>query len=95
MNEKSFLVLLGDGATDRYRLSCQIERGQVIVFLVQYEAFIDDTWHPHRDLLRPGRAEEKTEFRNRSNAEVLTLGQEDIKKNWRLYRERFVQELKR
>jgi hypothetical protein len=105
MNEKSFLVLLGESATDRYRLSCRVDKGRVTVFLVQYEAFIDGVWHavvrydtahgfPHRDLLHPSAAGEKTEFPNRSNAEVLTLGQEDIKRNWQSYRERFVLEMK-
>jgi len=106
MNEKSFLVLLGDDTADRYRLTCQIEKGQVIAFVLQYEALIDGEWRaivrydtahgfPHRDLLHPNRAEEKTEFPNRSNAQVLTWGQDDIKRNWRAYRERYVQELRK
>ena len=105
MNEKSFLVLLGDSDADRYRLTCQVDKGQVTVFVVQYEAFIDGIWQaivrydtahgfPHRDLLHPYKATEKTDFPNRSKAEVLTLGQEDIKRNWRAYRERYERELR-
>jgi hypothetical protein len=105
MGEKSFLVLLGDSSIDRYRLACRSEKGHVAVFRVQYEAFIDGAWHeivrydtahgfPHRDLVHPDGPEDKTEYRNRSNAEVLTLGQEDIKSNWRTYRERYEREMK-
>ena len=105
MNEKSFLVLLGESVLDRYRLVCRVDKGRVTIFLVQYEALIDGEWRaivrydaahgfPHRDLLHPNRPEDKTEFPNRSNAEVLTLGQEDIKRNWRMYREHYEQELK-
>lgn len=100
MGEKSFVVPLGESDSDRYRLYCQTERGNVIVFKVQYEAFIDGQWHPivrydtahgfpHRDLLHPDRPAEKTEYPGRSNAEVLTLGQEDIKRNWQTYRARY------
>lgn len=106
MNEKSFLVLLGDSIQDRYRFSCQTTKGRVAIFLVQYEAFIDGEWHavvrydtahgfPHRDLLHPNQAEEKTEFQNYTNAEVLSLGQEDIKRNWQTYRAHYEQEMKK
>ena len=106
MGEKRFLVLLGEGAVDRYRLLCTTEKSQVVLFSVQYEAFIDGVWYaivrydtahdyPHRDLLHPNAPEEKTEYPGRSNAEVLTLGQEDIKRNWRTYRERYEREMKK
>ncbi|MEA3345151.1 MAG: hypothetical protein U9Q78_02720 [Chloroflexota bacterium] len=54
-----------------------------------------DTAHgfPPRDLLHPNRPEEKTEYPGRSNAEVLTLGQEDIKRNWRTYRAQYEKEM--
>lgn len=105
MNEKSFLVLLGDSTTDRYRFYCRIENRQITVFLVQYEAFIDERWraivrydtahgYPHRDLLHPDGTATKTFYPNRSNAEVLTLGQEDIKRNWSIYRNGYEQELR-
>ena len=104
MGEKSFVVPLGDSDADRYRLYCRTERDLVVVFRVQYEAFIQGEWRPivrydaahgfpHRDLLHPREATEKKEFPGRSNAEILTLGQEDIKRNWRTYRERYEREM--
>lgn len=106
MGEKSFIVLLGDSTTDGYGLYCQTEKGQVTIFRVQYEAYIDSEWRavlrydtahgfPHRDLLHPHHPEDKTAFPNRSNAEILTLGQEDIKRNWKAHRARYEEELKK
>ena len=104
MGEKSFVVPLGKSDSDRYRLYCMTEKGQVVVFRVQYEAFIDGEWRaivrydtahgfPHRDLLHPSRPEDKLEYPDWSNAEVLTLGQEDIKRNWKIYRVQFEREM--
>jgi len=104
LGEKSFVVPLGESDCDRYRLYCMTERGQVVVFRVQYEAFIDGEWRaivrydtahgfPHRDLLHPNQPGEKTEYPGRSNAEVLTLGQEDIKRHWQTYRAQYEEEM--
>ncbi|MBI3914586.1 MAG: hypothetical protein HY327_10445 [Chloroflexi bacterium] len=92
MGEKSFVVLLGNDLMDRYRLSCETESGKVVLFRVQDEALIGNEWRaivgydtahgfPHRDLMHSDGSEEKDDFSNRSNAKVLTLGQEDIKRN--------------
>jgi len=104
LGKKSFIVLLGESDRDRYRLYCATESGQVAIFRVQYEAFIDGRWQPivrydtahgfpHRDLLHPDRPGEKTEYRGHDNAEVLTLGQEDIKRNWQTYRAQYEEEM--
>jgi len=50
---------------------------------------------PHRDLLHHNRPEEKTEYPDRSNAEVLTLGQEDIKHNWQTYRAQYEEKMEK
>jgi len=104
LGEKSFVVPLGKSDCDRYRLYCVTEKGHVVVFRVQYEALIDGEWRPivrydtahgfpHRDLLHPNRPEEKMEYPGWSNAEVLTLGQEDIKRNWQTYRAQYEKEM--
>ena len=104
MGEKSFVVPLSDSDRDRYRLHCKTQGRRVVIFRVQYEAFIDGQWlpvvrydtahgFPHQDLLHPGGESEKSEYPGHSNAEVLTLGQEDIKRNWRAYRARYEEEM--
>ena len=106
MGEKSFIILLGVSDRDRCRLHCVTERGKVNLFRVQYEAFIDGEWRPvvrydtahgspHRDLLHPDQPGEKTQYPGRSNAEVLSLGQEDIKRNWSVYRAQYEKEMGR
>jgi len=105
LGEKSFVVYLSDSNRDRYRLFCVTEQGTVTIFCVQYEAFINGRWYPivrydtahgfpHRDVLHPNRPQEKIEYPGRTNAEVLTLGQEDIKRNWRTYRALYEKEMK-
>ena len=97
MKEKSFVVPLGSSDRDRYRLYCRTEQGRVAVFSVQYEALIGDSWRaivrydtahqfPHRDLLHPDGSQDKTEYPGYSKADVLTLGQEDIRRHWSSYR---------
>ena len=104
MGEKSFVIPLGDSNRDRYRLFRRTEKGQVLVFRVQYEALIEGKWrpvvrydtahgYPHRDMLHPDGSQEKAGFPQRTNAEVLTLGQEDIKRNWQTYREQYELEM--
>ncbi len=105
VGEKSFVVLLSDTDLDRYRFFCTTEKGQVALFVVQYEAFINGEWRaivrydtahgfPHRDLLHPNAAADKSEYPGRTHNEVLTLGQEDIKRNWQTYREQYEREMK-
>jgi hypothetical protein len=105
MGEKNLVVFLDNNAANRYRLFCRTEKNRVVTFRVQYEAQIDGEWHtivrydtahgfPHRDLLHPKLPEEKNIYPYRSNTDVLTDGQRDIKRNWRSYRERYESELK-
>jgi hypothetical protein len=46
-------------------------------------------------LLHHNRPGEKAEYPGRSNVEVLTLGQEDIKRNWQTYRMQYEQEMRK
>ena len=104
MGEKSFIVYLDEHGRDRYRMFCLVNRGVVTLFCVQYEAFIQGAWHPvvrydtahnfpHRDLLHPDQSQDKTLYPGSTLAEVLTIGQEDIKRNWRAYRARYEKEM--
>ncbi len=101
-----FIVPLQGSPTNRYRHYHISERGVVTAFTIQYEAEIDGTWfeivrydtahgRPHKDVLHPDGAESKEEFLNYTNAEVLTFGQNDIRKNWKQYRERYEKEMRK
>jgi hypothetical protein len=79
-------------------------RGRIVRFRIQYEAWIGKRWYaivrydtahgrPHRDILHPDGAQDKVEFEGYSTEEVLTLGERDIKANWRRYRADYEREI--
>ena len=78
----------------------------ILRFCVQYEALIGAGWQaivrydtahrrPHKDILHPDGTQEKQEYRGYSPAEVLSLGERDIRANWRRYRVTYEGEMKR
>ena len=79
-------------------------RGQVIEFLVQYEVRIAGEWNPvvrydtahgfaHKDILhRTGKADKEVlPFADYNLA--LIYAENDLRKNWKQYREAFLQEV--
>ncbi len=106
MGEKGYVIYLSPERKDRFRYYHVLERGKVVRFSVQYEALISGEWRaivrydmahgrPHKDLLHPNGAQEKQDFRGYSPAEVLVLGERDIKANWQQYRSVYEQEMMR
>jgi hypothetical protein len=106
MNETHFVVPLQGSPSDRYRHRHTLAGGTVGGFVIQYEAQIEGEWHeivrydtahgsPHKDILHPDGTSTKEEFPHYTRAEVMTLGQTDIRKNWQKYRERCERELRR
>jgi len=94
----SFEHHLGLGSIARVRFVK--ERGRIVAFVVQLECLFGDEWHPivrydtahgfaHRDVLRPDGTTVKTTMLVRDYNEALTFAHEDIKANWRVYRERY------
>lgn len=106
MGEKEYLVYLSPEHTDRFRYYHALKRGKIVRFRIQYEGLIGKDWHaivrydtahgrPHKDLLHPDGTQEKREFYGYSREEVLTLGERDIKANWKRYRATYVQEMEK
>lgn len=82
------------------RARFELERGQVLKFVVQLECCFDDRWHPilrydtahgfaHRDLLRPSGEIEKTEMATQDYNAALTYAIDDLVENWEKYRRRY------
>lgn len=97
MGDKEYVSYLSLEREDRLRYFHTLERKRIVRFVVQYEAFIANDWRaivrydtahgrPHKDILHPAGAENKEEFFGYTPEEVLTLGERDIKANWRRYR---------
>lgn len=106
MTVTQFIVPLQGSSADRYRHYHVLERGVITFFTIQYEAEIDGVWReivrydtahgrPHKDLIHPDGTETKEEFIHYDNAQVLTFGQNDIRKNWKEYRRWYEKELRK
>ena len=104
MSEKEFLIYLDETQENRYRYWHRWERGAIVEFRIQYEAFIEGRWHavvrydsahgrPHRDALHPNAPETKEWYRGYRNAYVLSIVQRDITANWPKYRTRYEREM--
>ncbi len=83
------------------RVGFDLERGQVIAFVVQLECrFADDKWTPvvrydtahgftHCDRMHPYKDAEKVEMPVRDINEGLTVAMFDLANNWSDYRRRY------
>lgn len=105
MGEKEFVVFLDDAGDNRYRHRHRWAGGHIVEFRIQYEALISGQWHcvvrydsvhgrPHRDVLHPDGMETKDWTPGYSNAEVLTIGQRDVRHNWPKYRAQYEREMR-
>ena len=107
MAEREFLIYLDpETRLCRYR-HYHVSKGKKIVeFRIQPEVLVKDDWYSvvrydtahgkaHRDVLHPDGSQSKDWFEGYTMEEVLTIGQKDILENWSVYRERFVQEMKK
>jgi hypothetical protein len=89
--------------TDRYRHWHRVEKGRILKFTVQYEALIGEKWYPvvrhdtahgfvHKDLMHPGKRQEKVFIKVKNFNLGLTRAEEDLKENWITYKELFMKE---
>jgi superfamily II DNA or RNA helicase len=106
VSEKEYTYYFTPERKDRFRYYHYLIGGRIVRFRIQYEALIGEGWHaivrydtahgrPHQDVLHPDGSQDKVEFYGYSEAEVLTLGERDIKTNWQRYRAEYERELKR
>lgn len=82
------------------RVSFELERDQVLRFLVQLECRFNGKWIPvvrhnthhmfaHRDVMHPSRGPRKARLAARNNNEALTFAIRDLRTNWETYRRRY------
>lgn len=88
---------------DRYRHYHLRIKDQIVEFLVQYETFTNGEWFPvvrydifhgfaHRDLMNIKGQKRKTPLFIADKNDALTFAENDIKDNWKVYKERFLEE---
>jgi len=80
--------------------------GKVTEFMVQYEIFVKGKWYEvvrydtshgyaHRDLMHADGRKEKVEMLFKDLNICLTYAENDLRANWKNYRERFLKEVAR
>lgn len=88
------------------RIWFELERNQVLGFVVQLECRCNGEWIPvvrfdthhgfaHRDLMHPSNQASKTEMAVRDYNEGLTFAISDLSANWESYRRRYEQWLEK
>lgn len=93
------------GSDGRRRVRHVRVQGRVVEFMVQYELKIGDEWYPvvrydsahgvaHQDILRWRGPAEKRDLPGGDYNLVLTFAEDDLRRNWKTYRERFLREVK-
>lgn len=100
MRQVEFHHFLNNDNTLRTRF--ELERGQVLKFMIQLECRFDDSseWTPvvrydtahgfaHCDRLHPYEATTKTEMATRDYNEALNVAINDLVSNWSEYRRRY------
>lgn len=104
MQEIEYLSYLTTGMRERLRVRAEKEKGEILQFIVQYEALISSAWHPivrydtahgfaHRDLMKPDGTSVKQPLHFESYNLAFTYATLDLKANWREYRDRYEKEM--
>ncbi len=100
-----YVSVLSAAQTDRLRVRAQRVGPRVVAFAVQYEAYLQGTWHPivrfdaahgfaHRDLLHPDGRVDKTPLPWENYNVVLTFATQELKTQWSIYRRRYEEALR-
>jgi hypothetical protein len=85
---------------DRIRQNLSIKKGKVINFIVQYEIYFGNKWHPiirydtahgffHRDTIFPDGTKIKTPIPGMTFNEAIVFSENDLLQNWQQYRKNY------
>ncbi|MGE0019415.1 MAG: hypothetical protein AB7S72_07100 [Draconibacterium sp.] len=106
MNEKEFLIFLGNQLNDRIRVRFSKEAGEIIDLVIQYEALIKGKWTAivrydcahgffHRDLMHPNGDKEKKVIDAPDLKYAFTFARQDLEDKWEWYREQFIKKIRK
>ncbi|MBI5696221.1 MAG: hypothetical protein HZC51_10900 [Nitrospirae bacterium] len=101
-----FLFPLSEEGDNRIRVEAVKERGAILSFVAQYEAFIDNKWrevvrydthhgYAHKDIIHPNGKKEKQPLPHQDYNTAFTFAVNDIKTSWRWYRHGYEMEMKK
>ena len=106
VKEISFLYPLGPELKDRLRVNASKEKGRIVGFIVQYEAFIRGKWHPivrydsshgfaHKDIIHYNGEKEKQPLYFLDQNMAFTFAIQDLKISWKWYKIAYREEMKK
>ena len=106
MHEIEYLFYLIAEATDRLRVTARKDKGEILEFVVQYEALISGEWRPvvrydtahgfaHKDVVRANGEVVKQPLFFETYNMAFTYATLDLKMNWRQYKESLEKELRK
>ncbi|HBH82317.1 MAG: hypothetical protein A2X04_12960 [Bacteroidetes bacterium GWF2_41_9] len=106
MKRKEFFKILDREGFDRLRVRLEIDKGELINIIVQYESLIDNKWTAiirydiehgffHRDMITPKGEKIKTPIDISDLNSATIYAEQDIKDKWEYYKQRYLKELKR
>lgn len=105
LKELNFIVSLSFDLKDRLRIIAFKDKGQIIRFVIQYEAFINDRWREivrydtahgfaHKDVIHPNGNIEKQPLHFADFNLAFTFAVQDLKISWKWYRRAYEEEIK-
>ena len=104
VKEIAFLYPLTGELNDRIRVKASKEKGRIVGFVVQYEAFIRGRWYPivrydsshgfaHKDIIHYNGKTEKQPLNFANYNIAFTFAIQDLKLLWQWYRIGFEKEI--
>jgi hypothetical protein len=106
MREVSYVRPIGFNHIDLMRIRIWIEKRKIVDMVVQYESFINSSWHIvirydcshgffHRDIIFPNGDKEKKSFDMPSLKDALSFAENDIKNRFEFYKDRYIKKIKK
>ena len=104
IKEIKFLYPLSEELEDRLRVSALKQKGKILKFVVQYEAFIENKWRPiirydtshgfaHKDIIHYSGEQEKQPLYFPDLNIAFTFTIQELKISWRWYRMAYEKEM--
>ncbi len=106
MIQKQFYKILNREGTDRLRVRLEINKGELINIVVQYESLIENKWKAivrydikhgffHRDMMTANGDKIKTPIDISDLNSATIYAEQDIKDKWEHYKQRYLKGLKK
>ena len=105
LKELRFTVMLSPDQKDRLRVIASKEKSEIVRFVVQYEAYINDSWRnivrydtshgfAHKDIIHPNGTVNKQPLPFTDFNIAFTFAMQDLKVSWKWYRIAYEKEFK-